>query len=189
MVKTTATTAKKDKFYIEDYTEADKKNVKKSALKKKVRDALRENIQKSINRAKHKDPESNIHRLKRIFSLNGEDETIITIRYGTIIFYQGKVSAVRIFNGNDEDYDAKMKILEHLTKMIDDNKWFNNQYSKYLKIKEGADAKSAKTKASSKKVSTKASATKSTTKKTSAKKVVAKASAKKTTSKIKSKKN
>ena len=189
MVKTIATTTKKDKFYIEDYTEADKKNVKKSALKKKVRDALRENIQKSINRAKHKDPESNIHRLKRIFSLNGEDETIITIRYGTIIFYQGKVSAVRIFNGNDEDYDAKMKILEHLTKMIDDNKWFNDQYNKYLKIKEGADAKSAKTKASSKKVATKASAKKSMTKKTSAKKVGAKASAKKTTSKIKSKKN
>lgn len=179
---------KKDEFYIEDYTEKDKKNAKESLAKKKVRDTLRANIQQSINYAQHKEPESKISRLRRIFSLNGEDETIITIRYGTIIFYQGKVSAVRIFNGNDEDYDAKMKILEHLTKMIDDNKWFNNQYSKYLKIKEGADAKSAKTKASSKKVSTKASATKSTTKKTSAKKVVAKASAKKTTSKTKSKK-
>ena len=171
---------KKDKFYIEDYTEADKKNVKESARKKKVRDALRVNLQQSINYATHKEPESKISRLKRIFSLNGEDETIITIRYGSIVFYQGKVSAVRIFNGKEEDYEAKIKILEHLTQMIDDNKWFNERYKAYLKIKEGADAKSAKTKASSKattkKTATKTSATKS--KKASATKVSAKSSAK-----------
>lgn len=179
---------KKDKFYIEDYTEADKKNVKESARKKKVRDALRRNIQQSITYATHKEPESKISRLKRIFSLNGDDETIITIRYGSIVFYQGKVSAVRIFNGKEEDYDAKKQVLEHLTQMIDDNKWFNERYKAYLKIKEGADAKSAKTKASSKKVSTKASAKKSMTKKSSAKKVSAKASAKKTATKASAKK-
>ena len=169
---------KKDEFYIEDYTEKDKKNAKESLAKKKVRDTLRANIQQSINYAQHKEPESKISRLRRIFSLNGEDETIITIRYGTIVFYQGIVHNQRVFKGKDEDYAAKIGILEHLTQMVDDNKWFNEQYAKYLKIKESADEKSAKTKASSKKVSTKASATKSTTKKTSAKKVGAKASAK-----------
>lgn len=185
MVKTTATSTKKDKFYIEDYTDADKKNVKDSTLKKKVRDALRQNIQKSINYTTHKEPESKIHRLKRIFSLNGDDETIITLRYGTIIFYQGIIRNVRIFNGQNENFSAKKEILEQLDKKLDDNKWFNDQYSRYLKIKEGADAKSAKTKASSKKTATKASAKKTTaktsttkSKKASATKVSAKSSAK-----------
>ena len=173
---------KKDEFYIEDYTEKDKKNAKESMAKKKVRDTLRANIQQSINYAQHKEPESKISRLRRIFSLNGEDETIITIRYGSIVFYQGIVHNQRVFKGKDEDYAAKIGILEHLTQMIDDNKWFNEQYAKYLKIKESADKKSAttkkanKSKASSKKTATKASATKS--KKASATKVSAKSSAK-----------
>lgn len=188
MVKKTSINTKKDKFYIEDYTEADKKNVKESANKKKVRDALRRNIQQSVNYAKRKESEIKISRLKRIFSLNGEDETIITIRYGSIIFYQGKVSSVRIFKGKDEDYDAKMKILEHLTQMVDDNKWFNERYKAYLKIKEGADKKSATTKKANKikvvkATATKASTKKSTTQKSSAKKVATKASSKKATTK------
>lgn len=192
----------KDEFYIEDYTEKDKKNAKESLAKKKVRDALRANIQQSINYAQHKEPESKISRLKRIFSLNGEDETIITIRYGSIVFYQGIFRNQKVFKGKDEDYAVKIGLLERLTKMVDDNKWFNEQYSNYLKTKETADKKSAATKkknkskvvkatatkASSKKVTTKASTKKSTAKKSSAKKVGAKASAKKTTSKAKSKK-
>ena len=190
---------KKDEFYIEDYTEKDKKNAKESMAKKKVRDTLRANIQQSINYAQHKEPESKISRLRRIFSLNGEDETIITIRYGTIVFYHGIVHNQRVFKGKDEDYAAKIGILEHLTQMIDDNKWFNEQYAKYLKIKESADKKSAttkkanKSKASAKKTATKATATKvsakkSMTKKSSAKKVGAKASAKKTATKASAKK-
>lgn len=199
---------KKDEFYIEDYTEKDKKNAKESMAKKKVRDTLRANIQQSINYAQHKEPESKISRLRRIFSLNGEDETIITIRYGTIVFYQGIVHNQRVFKGKDDDYAAKIGILEHLTQMIDDNKWFNEQYAKYLKIKESADKKSATTKkankskasakktatkatatkAPTKKVATKVSAKKSTTKKTSAKKVGVKVSAKKSSTKAKSKK-
>ena len=170
---------KKDKFYIEDYTEADKKNVKESANKKKVRDALRRNIQQSITYATHKEPESKISRLKRIFSLNGDDETIVTIRYGSIVFYQGKVSAVRIFNGKEEDYDAKKQILEHLTQMIDDNKWFNTQYSKYLKIKEGADKKSLTTKKLNKNNSKTISKPKTSTKKVSKKPSKSRVAAKK----------
>ena len=184
---------KKDEFYIEDYTEKDKKNAKESRAKKKVRDALRANIQQSINYAKHKEPESKISRLKRIFSLNGEDETIITLRYGAIVFYRGIVHNQRIFNGKDEDYAVKIALLERLTKMVDDNKWFSEQYAKYLKIKETAVKKSATTKKANKSkvvkaTATKASAKKSTTKKSSAKKVVAKVSSKKATTKAKSKK-
>lgn len=170
---------KKDEFYIEDYTEKDKKNAKESRAKKKVRDALRANIQQSINYAKHKEPENKISRLKRIFSLNGDDETIVTIRYGSIVFYQGKVSAVRIFNGKEEDYDAKNQILEHLTQMIDDNKWFNTQYSKYLKIKEGADKKSLTTKKLNKNNSKTISKPKASTKKVSKKPSKSKVAAKK----------
>ena len=187
----------KDKFYIEDYTAEDKKNAKESANKKKVRNALRANIQRSINFVTHKEPESKISRLKRIFSLNGDDETIITLRYGTIIFYQGIIRNVRIFNGKNEDFSAKREILEQLDKKLDDNKWFNDQYSKYLKIKEGADKKSittkklnknnsktiSKPKSSAKKVSNKPSKSKVDTKKASATKVSAKSSAKKRSTK------
>ena len=190
MVKKTSTNTNKDKFYIEDYTEADKKNVKESNNKKKVRDALRANIQKSINYAQHKEPESKRSRLKKIFSSNGDDETIITLRYGSIVFYQGKVPNVKVFKGKEEDYDAKKQVLERLSQMIDDSKWFNTQYSKYLKVKEGADAKSAKTKASTKKTATKATASKSkkasaksSAKARSAKAPVSKASAKKASGK------
>lgn len=177
---------KKDEFYIEDYTEKDKKNAKESQAKKKVRDALRANIQQSINYAQHKEPENKISRLKRIFSLNGEDETIITIRYGSIVFYQGIVHNQRVFKGKDEDYAAKIGILEHLTQMVDDNKWFNEQYAKYLKTKETADKKSATTKKANKSrglkaTATKTSAKKSAAKKSSTKKASAKTSAKKTT--------
>lgn len=173
---------KKDEFYIEDYTEQDKKKEKESLAKKKIRDALRANIQQSMTYAKHKEPEQKISRLKRIFSLNGEDETIITLRYGSIVFYHGISHEQRVFKGKDEDYDAKIGLLERLTKMIDDNKWFNEQYSKYLKVKEGADAKSAKTKASSKLSSKKAGA-KSSAKTRSTKASAPKASAKKASSK------
>lgn len=72
--------------------------------------------------------------------------------------------------------------------VIDDNKWFNTQYSKYLKIKEGADKKSlttkklnknnsktiSKPKASTKKVSKKPSKSKVAAKKAPTKKVVKK---------------
>jgi hypothetical protein len=184
---------KKDEFYIEDYTIQDKKKEKESLAKKKIRDALRANIQQSMTYAKHKEPEQKISRLKRIFSLNGEDETIITLRYGSIVFYHGISHEQRVFKGKDEDYDAKIGLLERLTKMVDDNKWFNEQYQNYLKTKEAADKKSAATKKKNKNNVVKATATKafskkSTTQKSSAKKVTAKASAKKSTSKTKSKK-
>lgn len=161
MPKKLSQTIKKDEFYIEDYTEEDKKREKESSNKKKVRDTLRANIQQSINYAKHKESESKISRLKRIFSLNGEDETIITIRYGSIVFYQGKVS-LRVFKGKDEDYTAKINILEHLTQMVDDTKWFSTQYAKYLKVKELASKRSADTKSKStkKKVIVRKAATK-----------------------------
>ena len=165
----------KDAFYIEDYTEKDKKNEKESANKKKIRDALRANIQQSINYAKHKEPESKISRLKKIFSLNGEDETIITLRYGSIIFYHGIVRKQRVFKGKVEDFDSKISILERLTQMVDDNKWFNEQYAQYLKIRKQADERSAKTKSKNK---SKATNKKSSAKKTSSKKVTAKASSK-----------
>lgn len=173
----------KDAFYIEDYTEKDKKNEKESANKKKIRDALRANIQQSINYAKHKEPESKISRLKKIFSLNGEDETIITLRYGSIIFYHGIVRKQRVFKGKVEDFDSKISILERLTQMVDDNKWFNEQYVQYLKIRKQADERSAKTKSKNKSKVGKASATKA-----SSKKVTAKASTKKSSTKAKSKK-
>ena len=189
MVKKTSTNTNKDKFYIEDYTAEDKKNAKESANKKKVRDALRANIQRSINFVTHKEPESKISRLKRIFSLNGDDETIITLRYGTIIFYQGIIRNVRIFNGKNEDFSAKREILEQLDKKLDDNKWFNDQYSKYLKIKEGADKKSITTKKLNKNNSKTISKPKSSTKKVSNKpsksKVATKSSTKKVTTKSK----
>ena len=183
----------KDEFYIEDYTEKDKKNAKESLAKKKVRDAIRANIQQSINYAQHKEPESKISRLKRIFSLNGEDETIITIRYGSIVFYQGIFRNQKVFKGKDEDYAVKIGLLERLTKMVDDNKWFNEQYSNYLKTKETADKKSAATKKANKSkvmkvTATKASAKKSTTKKSYAKKMTTKASTKKSSTKAKSNK-
>ena len=179
---------KKDEFYIEDYTEQDKKKEKESLAKKKIRDALRANIQQSMTYAKHKEPEQKISRLKRIFSLNGEDETIITLRYGSIVFYHGISHEQRVFKGKDEDYDAKIGLLERLTKMVDDNKWFNEQYQNYLKTKEAADNKSAATKKKNKSNVVKASAKKSSTKKSSAKKVATKASAKKSSTKSKNKK-
>ena len=190
----------KDKYFITDITPTDKANTKANAKKKQVRLNLCKKVYQAIENATSHQPESKLGRLEKIFTTNEEGKTIATIRYGSVIFYQGVMNEANVFDRHGkENFENKLGALNHLKMMLEADEWFDSQYEKYLTIKESADKKSAttkkanKSKASSKKTATKAIATKvsakkSTTKKTSAKKVGAKASAKKTTSKAKSKK-
>ena len=190
----------KDKYFITDITPTDKANTKANAKKKQVRLNLCKKVYQAIENAKSHKPESKLGRLEKIFTTDEENKTIATIRYGTVIFYQGVMNEANVFDRHGkENFENKLGALNHLKMMLEADEWFDPQYEKYLTIKELADKRSAttkkanKSKASAKKAATKATATKasakkSTTKKTSAKKVGVKASAKKAKSKTKSKK-
>lgn len=204
----------KDKYFITDITPTDKANTKANAKKKQVRLNLCKKVYQAIENAKSHKPESKLGRLEKIFTTDEENKTIATIRYGSVIFYQGVMNEANVFDRHGkENFENKLGALNHLKMMLEADEWFDPQYEKYLTIKELADKRSATTKkankskasakktatkatatkvstkkAPTKKVATKASAKKSMTKKSSAKKVSAKASAKKTTSKTKSKK-
>jgi hypothetical protein len=191
----------KDKYFITDITPTDKANTKANAKKKQVRLNLCKKVYQAIENAKSRKPESKLGRLEKIFTIDEENKTIATIRYGSVIFYQGVMNEANVFDRHGkENFENKLGALNHLKMMLEADEWFDPQYEKYLTIKELADKRSAttkkanKSKASSKKtatkaIATKASAKKSTTKKTSAKKVSAKASVKARSTKASSSKS
>ena len=178
--KTTATKKRipasvKDKYFITDLSETDKAKTKTNAKKNAVRLNIYKKVQKAIENAKKKKSESKLGRLEKIFTTDDEGKTIATIRYGSVIFYQGRMEQANVFDRKGkENFENKLGALNHLKMMLEADEWFDPQYKKYLAIKELADKRSAATKKANK---TKASATKSATK-APATKVSAKSSAK-----------
>lgn len=152
----------KDKYFITDLSETDKANTKTNAKKNAVRLNIYKKVQKAIENAEKKKPESKLGRLEKIFTTDEEGKTIATIRYGSVIFYQGRMDDADVFNRHGkENFDNKLGALKHLKMMLEADEWFDPQYEKYLATKELADKRSAATKKANK---TKASATKSATK-------------------------
>lgn len=164
----------KDKYFITDITPTDKANTKSNAKKKQVRLNLYKKVHQAIENAKSRKPESKLGRLEKIFTTDEENKTIATIRYGSVIFYQGRMEDADVFDRHGkENFENKLGALNHLKMMLEADEWFDPQYEKYLKIKESADKKSATTKkANKKKVATSVAKaeTKAAPKKTSTKK-------------------
>ena len=197
--KTTAATAKKkvpasvkDKYFITDLSADDKAATKANAKKKDVRMNIYEKVQQAIKNAELKKPESKLGRLEKIFTTNEEGKTIATIRYGSVIFYQGVMNDANVFDSHGkENFENKLGALNHLKIMLEADEWFNPQYEKYLATKELADKRSAATKKTNKKnaaLATASSNVKSTAKKTAPKKTVATSKAKPATKKPATKK-
>lgn len=154
----------KDKFYITDLSEDDKANTKASAKKNSVRVNLYKKVQQAIKNAELKKPENKLGRLEKIFTTDEAGKTIATIRYGSVIFYQGVMKEADVFDRHGkENFENKLGALKHLKAMLEADEWFDPQYEKYLKTKETADKKSAATKSANKK-KTVASAKKAETK-------------------------
>ena len=142
----------KDKFFITDLSEADKANTKTNAKKKAVRLNIYKKVQIAIENAKKKKPESKLGRLEKIFTVNEEGKTITTIRYGSVIFYQGVMNDANVFDRHGkENFENKLGALNHLKMMLEADEWFDPQYEKYLATKELADKRSAATKKANKK--------------------------------------
>ena len=165
--KTTTTTAKKkvpasvkDKYFITDLSADDKAATKANAKKNDVRKNLYKKVQLAIKNAQLKKPESKLGRLEKIFTTNEEGKTIATIRYGSVIFYQGVMNDANVFDRHGkENFENKLGALNHLKIMLEADEWFNPQYEKYLATKELADKRSAATKKTNKKVATAKAAT------------------------------
>ena len=157
--KTTAATAKKkvpasvkDKYFITDLSADDKAATKANAKKNDVRKNLYKKVQLAIKNAQLKKPESKLGRLEKIFTTNEEGKTIATIRYGSVIFYQGVMNDANVFDRHGkENFENKLGALNHLKIMLEADEWFNPQYEKYLANKELADKRSAATKKTNKK--------------------------------------
>ena len=157
--KTTTTTAKKkvpasvkDKYFITDLSADDKAATKANAKKKDVRMNIYKKVQQAIKNAELKKPESKLGRLEKIFTTNEEGKTIATIRYGSVIFYQGVMNDANVFDRHGkENFENKLGALNHLKIMLEADEWFNPQYEKYLATKELADKRSAATKKTNKK--------------------------------------
>lgn len=157
--KTTAATATKkvpasvkDKYFITDLSADDKAATKANAKKKDVRMNIYKKVQQAIKNAELKKPESKLGRLEKIFTTNEEGKTIATIRYGSVIFYQGVMNDANVFDRHGkENFENKLGALNHLKIMLEADEWFNPQYEKYLATKELADKRSAATKKTNKK--------------------------------------
>ena len=160
--KTTAATATKkvpasvkDKYFITDLSADDKAATKANAKKKDVRMNIYKKVQQAIKNAELKKPESKLGRLEKIFTTNEEGKTIATIRYGSVIFYQGVMNDANVFDRHGkENFENKLGALNHLKIMLEADEWFNPQYEKYLATKELADKRSAATKKTNKKAAT-----------------------------------
>ena len=136
--------------------------------------------QKAIENAQKSIPESKLGRLEKIFTIDESGKTIATIRYGTIIFYQGRMEEANVFDRHGkENFKNKLGALNHLKIMLEADDWFDPQYEKYLKIKESADKKSLTTKKLNKNNSKTISKPKVSSKKATAKKTSTKAKSKK----------
>ena len=156
--KTTKSVAKKipesvkDKYFITDITPTDKANTQANAKKKQVRLNLCKKVYQAIENATSHQPESELGRLEKIFTTNEEGKTIATIRYGSVIFYQGVMNEANVFDRHGkENFENKLGALNHLKMMLEADEWFNPQYEKYLATKELADKRSAATKKTNKK--------------------------------------
>lgn len=142
----------KDKYFITDLSADDKAATKANAKKNDVRKNLYKKVQLAIKNAQLKKPESKLGRLEKIFTTNEEGKTIATIRYGSIIFYQGVMNDANVFDRHGkENFENKLGALNHLKIMLEADEWFNPQYEKYLATKELADKRSAATKKTNKK--------------------------------------
>ena len=165
--KTTTTTATKkvpasvkDKYFITDLSADDKAATKANAKKKDVRMNIYKKVQQAIKNAELKKPESKLGRLEKIFTTNEEGKTIATIRYGSVIFYQGVMNDANVFDRHGkENFENKLGALNHLKIMLEADEWFNPQYEKYLATKELADKRSAAIKKTNKKAATAKAAT------------------------------
>lgn len=170
----------KDKYFITDITPTDRANTKATAKKKQVRLNIYTKVQKAIENAQKSIPESKLGRLEKIFTIDESGKTIATIRYGTIIFYQGRMEEANVFDRHGkENFKNKLGALNHLKIMLEADDWFDPQYEKYLKVKEGADKKSLTTKKLNKSNSKTISKPKVSSKKATAKKSATKAKSKK----------
>lgn len=130
----------------------DKAATKANAKKNDVRKNLYKKVQLAIKNAQLKKPESKLGRLEKIFTTNEEGKTIATIRYGSVIFYQGVMNDANVFDRHGkENFENKLGALNHLKIMLEADEWFNPQYEKYLATKELADKRSAATKKTNKK--------------------------------------
>ena len=108
--KTTTTEAKKkvptsvkDKYFITDLSADDKAATKANAKKRDVRMNIYKKVQKAIDNAELKKPESKLGRLEKIFTTNEEGKTIATIRYGSVIFYQGVMNDANVFDRHGKE--------------------------------------------------------------------------------------
>ena len=100
----------KDKYFITDLSETDKANTKTNAKKKAVRLNIYKKVQKAIENAKKKKTESKLGRLEKIFTTDEEGKTIATIRYGTVIFYQGRMEDADVFDRHGkENFENKLE--------------------------------------------------------------------------------
>lgn len=154
MTENKATSTNKT-FIIKPVSESESKNALKESKKIKLKESLIEKLNKAISNADKAVNEITLKPLERIFSATPNQKTMIQLRYGSKVFFDGiiddtiiKGSAKNPNGLSNDDYTSKKALLTQILSMIQDNKQFDELYRTFSTKK--TSAKSSKSNNSNK---------------------------------------
>ena len=150
------------KYVIKPVSASESKNALKESKKLQVKTAIINKLNEAISTASKSVDELSLKPLQRIFSITPNQKTLIQVRYGSKVFYDGiidemivKGSAKTPNNLVNDNYQAKEAILNQILETIKNENEFSTLYETFLS-KKTSSAKSS-SKKSSNKSSTKSS--------------------------------
>lgn len=147
-----------NKWIIKDYSKSEAERVSKVQQKQNVKTQIENNIKLAMENANKEIPEYTLPKMKQFFSLTKNNKTTLVLRYGSKIFYKGIIDDAIITSlGNElssnakDNFIAKKAILTNCLELLNNEKWFDENYKKYETAKNESMKKAKKTRAENKK--------------------------------------
>lgn len=150
-----------NKWVIKDYSKTEAERISKVQQKQNVKMQIENNIKLALDNVNKKIPEYTLPKMKQFFSSTKNNKTTLVLRYGSKIFYKGiiddsivSVSSDSSFERKEDNFVAKKAILNNCLDMLNNEKWFDENYKKYEASKNESLKKAKKTRAENKKNNT-----------------------------------
>lgn len=139
------------KYIIKPVSASESKNALKESKKLQVKNAIVSKLNEAILTASKSVDELSLKPLQRIFSTTPNQKTLIQVRYGSKVFYDGIIDEMIIKGSaktpNDlknDNYHAKKTILNQILETINNDKEFSTLYETFLSKKTSSAKSSSK---------------------------------------------
>ncbi len=152
--KATSTTCK---YIIKPVSASESKNALKESKKLQVKNTIIDKLNDAILTANKSVDELTLKPLQRIFSTTPNKKTLIQVRYGSKVFYDGIIDDMIIKGSSktpnelkNDNYQAKKEILNQILATMNNDSEFSALYETFLN-KKTSSAKTSAKKSTSKK--------------------------------------